>query len=120
MSASRSPIALSAGNPMGRVLMTTLLLEVIAFALSIPVMIKVSSVDPGTAAIAGGAVAAFCAVAAGLFRTSLGYPLGWLAQLAGIALGVLTPSMFVVGIMFLALYLLSFVLGRRLDAHRRD
>jgi hypothetical protein len=41
--------------------------------------------------------------------------MGWLTQLVGLGLGLLTSAMFIVGGMFLALWVLSFVLGKRLD-----
>ena len=46
---------------------------------------------------------------------SAGYYLGWVAQPVGILLGLLTAPMFVVGEMFLGLWVLGFVLGKRLD-----
>jgi hypothetical protein len=48
-------------------------------------------------------------------RRPLGYYLGWVTQPVGVALGVLTVPMFVIGTMFLGLWVLSFVLGKRLD-----
>lgn len=113
-----SPITLTARNPMRVVLLSILLFEVIVFALSIPVMILVSDVDPLPAALLGSGAAVLALVAAGLLRKPLGYPVGWLAQLAGLLLGLLTPSMFVVGGMFAALWVVSFVLGKRLDARQ--
>ena len=50
-----------------------------------------------------------------LLRRPIGYLVGWLAQLAGVALGLLTAPMFFVGGMFLVLWLVTFVLGKRLD-----
>jgi hypothetical protein len=41
--------------------------------------------------------------------------LGWLVQLAGLALGLLTTSMFIVGAILAGVWLLAFVLGKRLD-----
>ena len=35
-------------------------------------------------------------------------------------LGVLTPVMFVIGLMFLGLYLITYVLGRRLENGHQD
>src|SRR4029450_4200111 len=94
------------------VLMTVLIFEGIVFGLAIPVMILVSGVAPAAAAgfgggaalvapaaravVAGGA-ALMALAAAGLLRSRLGYILGWIAQLVGLALGFLTPMMFVVG-----------------------
>jgi hypothetical protein len=109
-------ISLSTGNPMRVVLMTVLIFEVIVFGLAIPVMILISNVPVAAAAGFGGAAALLAILAAGLLRSRVGYVLGWIAQLAGIALGLLTTMMFVVGAMFAAVWVLSFVLGKRLDS----
>lgn len=106
---------LSAKNPMRVVLLTVLLSEVLVFGLAIPVMVLVSNVPAGTAGLFAGAAAVLALVAAGLMRRPVGYPLGWLTQLVGVALGVLTAPMYVIGALFLALWLISFLLGRRLD-----
>jgi Flp pilus assembly protein TadB len=42
--------------------------------------------------------------------------LGWLTQLAGLALGLLTASMFVVGALLAGVWVLAFALGKRLDS----
>ena len=106
---------LSPRNPMRVVLLAILLFEVIAFGLAVPVMILLSGVPGLTAGLLGGGAALLALVAAGLMRRPAGYPLGWLTQLVGVALGLLTPAMYIAGAMFLALWVLSFVLGRRLD-----
>jgi hypothetical protein len=111
-----SPLALTPKNPMRVVLLSVLLFEVIVFALAIPVMILVTHTAALPAALSGSLSALLALVAAGLLRKPLGYPIGWVAQLAGILLGFLTPAMFVVGGMFAALWVVSFVLGKRLDA----
>jgi hypothetical protein len=108
-------VRLSATNPMRVVLLTVLLSEVLVFALAIPVMVLVSSVDTGTASLFAGGAAALALVAAGLLRGRLGYPLGWLTQAVAVALGVLTTPMYVVGALFLAIWVVTFLLGRRLD-----
>lgn len=112
----RGGIALAAGNPMMTVVRATLGFEVVAFALSIPVMTKVSQLPGLTAALAGGGSALLCLFAAGTVRKVWGWGVAWLAQLAGIALGVLTPGMFVVGGLFAVLFVTTFVLGKRLEA----
>lgn len=109
-------IILSAGNPMRVVLMTVLIFEMIVFGLAIPVMIFISNVPAAAAASFGGGAAVLALVAAGLLRSGVGYVLGWLAQLAGLALGFLTTLMFVVGILLAAVWVLAFVLGKRLDS----
>jgi Protein of unknown function (DUF4233) len=109
-------ISLSAGNPMRVVLQTVLIFEVIVFGLAIPVMILISGVPAAAAAgfVSGAALLAL--VAAGLLRSQAGYVLGWLAQLAGLALGFLTATMFVVGALFTAIWVMSFLMGKRLDS----
>lgn len=108
--------ALPRTNPMRVVLLTVLVFEVIVFGLAVPVMIAVSGVEPGTAVLAGGAAALLAMLGAALLRNPVGYLLGWVTQPVAILLGLLTPAMFVVGAMFAGLWVLSFVLGRRLDA----
>ena len=109
-------IILSAGNPMRVVLMTVLIFEMIVFGLAIPVMIFISDVPAAAAAGFGGGAAVLALVAAGLLRSGVGYVLGWLTQLAGLALGFLTTLMFIVGMLLAAVWVLAFVLGKRLDS----
>jgi hypothetical protein len=109
-------IILSPGNPMRVVLMTVLIFEVIVFGLAIPVMIFASNVPAAAAAGFAGGAAVLALVAAGLLRYRVGYVLGWLVQLAGLALGLLTTSMFIVGAILAGVWLLAFVLGKRLDS----
>lgn len=108
--------ALPNSNPMRVVLLTVLIFEVIVFGLAVPVMILVSGVPPALAAAGAGVAALLALSAAGLLRKPAGYLIGWVTQPVGILLGLLTPAMFVVGAMFAGLWVLSFVLGRRLDA----
>lgn len=108
--------ALPNSNPMRVVLLTVLIFEVIVFGLAVPVMILVSGVSPGLAAAGGGVAALLALTSAALLRKPVGYLIGWITQPLGIALGLLTPAMFVVGALFAGLWVLTFVLGRRLDA----
>lgn len=112
-------MTLSPKNPMRVVLLSILLFEFILFGLAVPVMILISGVPGLTAGLSGGAAALLALAAAGLLRRPLGYPLGWLTQLAGLALGVLTSPMFIVGGLFAGLWVVSFVLGKRLDEQGR-
>jgi len=111
-------MTLDPGNPMRIVLLSVLLFEVSVFGLAIPVMIMISDVPAAVAAVAAGGAALIALVAASLMRRPAGYRLGWVAQLAGVALGLLTSTMFIAGGMFLALWVVSFVLGKRLEAAR--
>jgi hypothetical protein len=100
---------------MRRVLAITLAFEVIVFGLAVPVMVYVSSVPIERAALFGGAAALLAVAGAALLRTPVGYVLGWLTQLAGIALGFVTPAMFAVGGLFAAIWVVTVILGHRLD-----
>ena len=108
-------VTLTPGNPMRVVLLAILIFEMIVFGLAIPVMILVSETSAGLAAGFGGGAALLALVAAALLRRPAGYVVGWPVQLLGVALGFLTGPMFFVGGMFLALWLITFILGKRLD-----
>lgn len=114
-SGAPSRIALSATNPMRVVLLSILIFEVIVFGLAIPVMVYISEISAETAGLSCGAAALLALVTAGVLRSPAGYPLGWLTQLVALALGLLTPVMFVVGGLFGGLWVITFVLGKRLD-----
>jgi hypothetical protein len=98
------------------VLMIVLIFEVVVFGLAVPVMISVSGVSTAAAAALAGGAALLALVAAGLLRSRLGYILGWIVQLVGLTLGFLTPMMFAVGAILSGVWLLSFILGKRLDS----
>lgn len=109
---------LQPGNPMAKVLKITLLFQAIPHALAIAGMIQVDDVTPWVAALAGGAAALLALVAGARLEKAGGYALGWATQLAGLALGFLTPWMFLMGGIFTLVYGISFVLGRRLEQGR--
>lgn len=108
-------MTLTPRNPMRVVLLSILLFEVVVFGLAIPVMMLVAGVPALYAAISGGGAALLALVAAGLFRRPVGYLVGWTAQPVGVLLGFLTAPMFFVGAMFLSLWVITFILGKRLD-----
>ena len=113
-------LSLSPRNPMRSVLLSVLIFEVIVFGLGIAVMLQVSDVSLGWAVGGGATAGALALISAGLLRTPVGYPLAWLTQIVGILLGLLTPSMFVVSGMFAGLWVISFVLGKRLESGKRE
>lgn len=105
-------------NPMARVMVSILAFEAIVCGLAVAGLIQVEAMPVVTAAVLGGGAALLAVVAAALLRTPVGYPLGWLTQVVVIALGFATPMMFVVGGMFGLLWVLVFVLGRRIERSR--
>ncbi len=112
-------LTLSPSNPMRPVALAVLLFEVIVYGLAVPVMVLVSDVPLPVALLTGGGAALLALVSAALMRRPAGYLVGWPTQLVGVSLGLLTTPMFVVGTMFLALWVLTIVLGKKLDAKRR-
>jgi uncharacterized membrane protein len=55
-------------------------------------------------------------VATQLLRFRWGVWLGWVLQAALIALGILVPTMYVVGVGFTLFWIYCFIRGRRIDA----
>ncbi|MFC6705997.1 DUF4233 domain-containing protein [Flexivirga alba] len=66
--------------------------------------------------VVGLVLAVLCVVAAGTLRRPWGVTLGWAVQFATVVAGVVLPMMFVVGLMFLALWVTALVQGRKMDA----
>lgn len=111
---------LADGNPMTRALVATLLSEAVVFGLAIAGMIQVSNVPVGLALGVGGAAVVLAAAAGATLRRPWGWPLAWLTQAVAVGLGVLTPWMYVVGGLFVVIFVMSFVLGRRLERRPDD
>ncbi len=109
---------LTDGNPMTKTLMLTLIFEVVVYVLAIPGMIQVDDVPLLPAFVTGIGAALLAGVAAGTLRRPIGWVMAWAAQLACVALGFAVAMMFAVGAMFFVLFLISFILGRRLEATR--
>lgn len=106
---------LSATNPLRSAMMSVLVFEVIVFWLAFAGMVQVSQVPVGTAVLWTAAASLLALAGAFGLRRGWGYWFGWAAQVAAVALGVLTPWMYAMGIVFALIWTMSFVLGRRLD-----
>jgi hypothetical protein len=109
-------VKLAPTNPMGRVMLSILVFEAIIFGLAIAGMIQVSTLSVPLSFGLGLGAAALAIVAAGMLRRHGGYLLGWITQVVALALGFATSMMFWVGGMFVLLWLVCFVLGRRIEA----
>ena len=102
-------------NPMNKALLSLLIFEVIAFWLALPGMLLVDSRGVAVSVIATTAASLLALASAVTLKRPIGYPLGWATQVAGIALGFLTSMMFVLGLIFAVIWVVSFVFGRRLE-----
>ena len=96
-----------------------LLLEAIVLFFVALVFFGLKTLTPAGAFGGAAAFIVVILVTIALLRYPIGVVLGWLIQAALIALGVLNPVMYVVGVGFTAFYAWCFVRGRQIDARRR-
>ncbi len=95
-------------------------LQAIVFLLTTPVLLTLTEVDTGVAVGIGVGLTVACVVVAGLVRRPVGLQLGFVVQAAAIALGLLVPTMVVLGLVFLGLYTAAYVLGGRIDREKAE
>ena len=95
-----------------------LCLEAIVLGLTTPVLITIANVDTGVALLVGLGLAVLCLLVAGMLRSEWAYALGWLIQVAAIALGFWIGLMFFLGGVFAALWATAYLLGRRIERER--
>lgn len=107
-------------NPMNVALMSVVIFEAIVIWLGFPGMLQVSQASLGPAIFWASLVTVLCIAAAVGLRRGWGFPVGWVAQVGVIGLGLLTPWMFAVGIIFGVIWTTSFVLGKRIEKIRRE
>lgn len=93
-------------------------LEAIVLGLSTPVLISVESVDTARALWIGLGLTVAALLIAGTLRFGWAYHLGWVLQVAAIALGVLVTPMYALGAIFLVLWFTAFRLGGIIDRDR--
>ena len=109
---------------MNRIAATVLGIEAVVIVLAIPVAVTMSDVDTLTASAAGLALSTACVVVAAFLRRGrIAYYLGSLLQVAAVLLGIIVPTMFVLGAIFATLWFVALYLGRKVDAGelaRRD
>jgi len=93
-------------------------LEGIVLGLTTPVLITIADVDVPVALAVGLGLAVLCLLTAGLLRHQWAYGLGWLIQVAAIALGFAIATMFVLGAVFALLWATAYLLGRKIERER--
>ncbi len=112
-------MTLAPGNPMRGAAMSVLIFEIIVIWLGYIGMIQIAGVPMRTGAIWCGIATVLCLVACGGLRKSGGYYVGWAAQVAVVALGVLTPWMYAMGLIFALIWVTCIVLGRRIETKQQ-
>jgi hypothetical protein len=86
--------------------------QAIVIALAIPVAVAVYGVDGAKAGWVGGVLSVSCLVVIGMLGRPWAYVLGWVIQVLMIMSGFIVPAMFILGIMFAALWWGALRLGR--------
>jgi hypothetical protein len=97
-----------------------LVLQAVVLGLTTPVMISVSRVEVSTALWLGLGLATACVVTSGTLRRRWAYLVGWAIQVASVALGLVIPMMFLLGVIFASLWAGAYFLGRRIDVEKAE
>lgn len=93
-------------------------LEAVVLGLTTPVMIMVSGVATPVALAVGLGLALACLVVAGMLRGEWAYRVGWVLQVAALALGFVVTMMFALGAIFAVLWATADLLGRKIERER--
>ena len=91
----------------------------IAESMTLGFAILIAMKDQSQTAIIYGCVVSFMLfVAAGLLRLPGGFVFGSLMQVAMISFGFVEPSFFIIGVVFIALWVAAIIVGRKGEAAR--
>lgn len=108
---------------MRRLCGTVLIMEAVVVLLAIVPAKVLEHVSGGTAGTLGGGIALAAIVLAGLVgRPRMGWALyvGSVLQLLVIAAGVVIPAMYILGVIFTALWFTGIWLARKVEADKRN
>jgi len=94
--------------------------EAIVVGLGALTMLGLKSITLVQAIVGGGLVIAVLIAGALLARFTVGLVLGWLAQAAVMATGFIVGAMFVVGIVFTAMWVYALVQGAKIDQFKKS
>jgi uncharacterized membrane protein len=92
-----------------------LLLQAVVLGLTTPVLVQDNDLSTGHALAIGLGLCVACILVAGMLRMRWAYVIGWAIQVAAILLGLFTPVMIVLGVIFGALWLTAYRLGSMID-----
>jgi hypothetical protein len=94
--------------------------EAIVVLLAIPVAVTLGGVEPAVAISGGVGLALLCVLVAGSLGRPWGYQAGWVVQGLVLASGFVVTSMFLVGGIFAALWVIGLRVGRRGEELRAE
>lgn len=89
--------------------------ECIVLGLVTPVLISVEGISTGVGLAIGLGLAAAAVLIAGALRFEAAYAAGFVLQAAALTLGFVVPVMFVLGLIFGALWTTAYVLGKKIE-----
>jgi len=95
-------------------------LQAVVLFLTGLVLTGLTDIGFATAFGIGLGLAVLCVLTAGLLRRPWAYLLGWVIQVASFGLGFVVPMMFLLGIVFAALWAGAYFLGRKVDVERAE
>ncbi len=96
----------------------TLVFEAVVVLLAIAPALVLTNADTGWVVGGGLALAALGILVAGSLRHRGAYAAGFILQVLVLATGFVLPAMFAVGVVFGGLWVVSYVLGRRMEADK--
>lgn len=108
----------AAGTMTARLAAMTLALESLVVFFATLAGSRLSSVEPTIVWGGGTGLALGCLLAAAAARHRGGLVAGWLVQVLVLGTGVLVPAMFVLGAIFVAMWVWLLLVGRRIDRDR--
>jgi hypothetical protein len=94
---------------------SVLAFEAIVLALSSIVLITVEDASVAVGVGVGCGLALAALLTAGLLRFEWAYVAGFALQVAAVALGIVIPTMVILGVIFGALWTTAYVLGRKIE-----
>lgn len=92
---------------------SVLTFEALIVLLAIPVAVTLGGVEPAVAITGGLVLALLCLLVAGSLSRPWGYRAGWVVQGLVLASGFVVHAMFLVGGLFVALWVVGLRVGRR-------
>lgn len=95
-----------------------LVFEGIVVGLAVPAAVSLSNVSVSVAVPVGIAGALLCFAAAGVLRRSYGETVGSVVQVLVLATGFVVPTMFLLGVIFAGLWVMTIILGRKIAAEQ--
>ena len=97
-----------------------LVLEAIVLGLTTPVLVHDDGLSDTAALVIGLGLCVACILVAGMLRRRWAYGIGWAIQVAALALGVLITMMFLLGVIFAALWATAYFLGEKIDREKAE